>query len=77
MKRLWGCDFCEANGENKTSMRRHEADCCCNPVNRTCATCRHNSVEWERAKPILRCAVENAHKRMEFQRDCAKWEAKQ
>jgi len=69
MKKRWICDFCDARTETQGKMRKHEAACDANPVNRTCQTCRHFRLSrgWERRKK-QRCDAQALL--VEFTRGC-------
>lgn len=41
MKQVWKCDYCSNTNENKDIIRKHENECCFNPKERRCYTCKN------------------------------------
>ena len=41
MKRVWKCDFCVQTHVSSIKILEHEPECCFNPVNRKCYSCKN------------------------------------
>ena len=66
MKLVWSCDFCSETNSQKSIMEYHEKICSFNPKNKTCPSCKHNTLSSEICeKGIFDDDVDN----------CPKWES--
>lgn len=41
IKTVFACEFCDKIYRHKSSAKKHEEKCFCNPERRACKTCRH------------------------------------
>ena len=42
MKQVWKCDFCSHTHKLSSEVKNHEIECCFNPINKFCYTCKYH-----------------------------------
>ena len=45
--KAYQCDYCTFNMKTKASVINHENKCFYNPKTKSCATCKHNVLDYE------------------------------
>ena len=69
------CDFCSYYKKTKKSVEVHEANCFMNPINRACASCKHNTFDQSRYPNPNYCErKEIALTNKSLTKNCPLWE---